>query len=408
MNDEPTLDSHDGPTGSHVPAAQLRWLLLATHVPASGQGGGIVRYTTEMAAALHARSDIELHVLTTSATAPFFTALVPGALIRSTPTLPRLAMALFERWGVRLTLSRNSFDVVHGTKHLLPHKLSATSILTVHDMILLDRPGDFDPVKRHFLRRPYLASLRDADILVSVSRASAQRINAWMPRAEGKVRVVPLATSSALTAVTSRPVPQLRDRRFALVVGDPSPRKNLPMIIDAWSRVSSRVPEAVLVVVGPDSWGETRYGAKFEQLQSDGKLLRLTNLGDSGLRWCYENAGVVLCPSLVEGFGLPAVEALDFGAPLVTSLDPALCEVSGDRAVHLPADRVDLWGEAIAKALLEGRRTLSPDSSPRRVVRSWAEVAAQTVAAVRTFTAAGASQKQDRREEPPTTNSPAA
>ncbi len=69
------------------------------------------------------------------------------------------------------------------------------------------------------------------------------------------------------------------------------------------------------------------------------------------LRWCYENCVVVLSPSLAEGFGLPAVEALDLGAPLVTSLDPALVEVSGDAAEHLPADDVAGWAEAALRHL---------------------------------------------------------
>lgn len=357
---------------------RLRWLLLATHVPANGQGGGIVRYTTEMAVALHARDDIDLQVLSAADSVPFFAALVPGAGVVPAPTLPRSAMAVFERWGVGATAAGRAYDVVHGTKHLLPRGLRATSVLTVHDMILMDRPGDFDVLKRTLLRRPYVASLRGADVLACVSEATAARVVDRLQQVRDSITVVPLATSSALRTVTSRPIEQLQHKAFALVVGDPSPRKNLPVVIDAWAEVSARVPGAVLAVVGPDSWGQTRYGAMFDRLQGEGKLLRLTNLDDGGLRWCYENASVVLCPSLVEGFGLPAVEALDLGAPLITSLDPALCEVSCDRAQHLPADRVDLWAAAIGAAMAGPRPAAAAGPPPR----TWAQVAAQTVAAV--------------------------
>lgn len=357
----------------------LRWLLLATHVPASGQGGGIVRYTTEMAVALHARDDVDLQVLCAGDSVPYFRELVPGAGVVPAPRLPRSAMAVFERWGVGAVSTGSTYDVVHGTKHLLPRGLRATSVLTVHDMILLDRPGDFDVLKRTLLRRPYVASLRGADLLASVSEASAVRVRDRLPETGDGIRVIPLATSTALRTVPPQPVDQLRGKGFALVVGDPSPRKNLPVVIEAWAEVSARVPAGVLAVVGPDSWGQTRYGPMFDDLQAQGRLLRLTNLDDARLRWCYENASVVLCPSLVEGFGLPAVEALDLGAPLITSLDPALCEVSRDRALHLPADRVDLWAAAIGEAMAQGR----PAPVPAAAARTWSQVAAETVAAVR-------------------------
>jgi glycosyltransferase involved in cell wall biosynthesis len=101
-------------------------------------------------------------------------------------------------------------------------------------------------------------------------------------------------------------------------------------------------------------------------------------VSDGTLRWCYENAAVVLAPSLAEGFGLPAVESLDLGAPLVTSLDPALVEVSGDHATHLPFDDVAAWADA-ALAHLEARHRSTQVVGQSR---TWDDVAAETVAAV--------------------------
>jgi glycosyltransferase involved in cell wall biosynthesis len=103
----------------------------------------------------------------------------------------------------------------------------------------------------------------------------------------------------------------------------------------------------------------------------------MTGVVDGTLRWLYENCAVVLTPSLAEGFGLPAVEALDLGAPLVTSLDPALVEVSGDAAEHLPADDVAGWADATLRHL---RASATRDLGTRRR-RTWDDVAAETVAA---------------------------
>jgi glycosyltransferase involved in cell wall biosynthesis len=105
--------------------------------------------------------------------------------------------------------------------------------------------------------------------------------------------------------------------------------------------------------------------------------MALGHVRESQLRWCYENAAVVLCPSVQEGFGLPAVEALEFGARVVTSTDPALVEVTGDRATHLPTQDRRLWVDTIVATLNAGARDQRPTSP-----RTWDDVAAETVMAV--------------------------
>lgn len=318
-------------------------------------------------------------------TAPFFGRLLGDpARVHLVPGLPRVATALVERYGVAATPARRGYDVVQGTKHLLPVGVGAVRVLTAHDMLLLDRPQDFDPVKRRLLRRPYLASLRSADVVTAVSAATRDRVAAWVPAAAPRTHVVPLATSPALLTAEPVPTPELAGRRFALVVGDPSPRKNLPLVVDAWPQVRAQVPDAVLAIVGPDSWGQTRYGAQFAALAAEGALVRLTGIDDGRLRWCYEHASVALAPSLAEGFGLPAAEALALGTPVITSQDPALVEVVGDRGPHLPADRGDLWAAAIVEALVAER----PPRVPAPGGRSWDDLAAEHVALARA--AAGA------------------
>jgi glycosyltransferase involved in cell wall biosynthesis len=86
---------------------------------------------------------------------------------------------------------------------------------------------------------------------------------------------------------------------------------------------------------------------------------------------------VVLCPSVLEGFGLPTVEALRFGAPVVTSEDPALCEAAGGRGVAVPARDRDAWVRATVAGLCGERRR--PEAAPR----SWDDVARETLEAVR-------------------------
>jgi glycosyltransferase involved in cell wall biosynthesis len=247
-------------------------------------------------------------------------------------------------------------------------------------MLPLDRPDDFNFMKRTLLRGPYLASLAQADLLICVSAATLERTATYVPTARERAVVVPLAASSSLVAAKAETVGRLASREFALVVGDPSPRKNLELIVDLWPNVVARRPGAVLAIAGPRSWGPSSYGRLHEQLVEQGHVVPLGHVSDAELRWCYEHATVALCPSLLEGFGLPAIEALTYGAPLITSEDAALCEVSGPDALHLPATDHLAWEDAIVSAFMAGR---PPTSSTALRPRTWEDVAAETVAAVR-------------------------
>lgn len=362
--------SHDRP---------VRWRMLAAHVPAGGSGGGIVRYVVELAAALHRRPDVELSVITSPAAQPFFAELLDGpARVLTLPPLPTTGQAVVERF-TRRCEAGSPVDVLHGTKHLVPRRARALRLLTVHDMLPFDRPQDFGRAKRLLLRSPYRASIRDADVIACVSTATLRSMQKRVFGAASSAGVVPLAVSTSLRNATPRPVRLLNGRRFALVVGDASPRKNLPFVVGIWRNVVAAAPGAVLAIVGPPGWKTNQYGPDYDRLRGEGHIVELGHISDAELRWCYENARVTLCPSLLEGFGLPAVEALAFDSALITSLDPALCEVSGERATHLAEDDPGIWARTITAYLAaEPRAQRTPTVS-----RTWDDVAHDTLALVR-------------------------
>lgn len=352
---------------------------MAGHVPPSGAGGGIVRYTVELAHALERREDVQLHLLTSrDAAGPLGDLIGCGERVVELREVPDPLLPSYERYLLGRALG-SRFDVVQGAKHLLPRNVDAQTVLTVHDMLLFDRPADFPMAKRYLLRQPYAASVRQADTLVCVSEATRLRLAHWLPSAADHAAVVSSATSSHLLAADPVPVEAVSGRVFGLVVGDPSPRKNLAVVVSAWAEVVRTRPDAVLVLVGPPAWGTVAYGPAFDALVASGNVVQLVGVDDGTLRWCYDNAAVVLAPSLAEGFGLPAIEALDLGAPLVTSVDPALVEVSGDEAVHLPFDDVSAWAGVVLQHL-DGPPRGRPATERRR--RSWDDVAAETVEAV--------------------------
>lgn len=356
----------------------VRWTMLATHVPPDGGLGGIVRYTVELSAALALRPDVDLTVVGIPAARDWLQhRLDDRARVVNVPAAPTALLSAAERWSRRF--AGPAADVVQGAKHLVPHRSDALRVLAVHDMLLLDRPGDFGLGKRLLLPPVYRGSIRDADLLLCVSDATRTRLGEHAPAALNRAEVVRLATSSALREAAPRAVETVADRRFALVVGDPTPRKNLRTLLAAWPRVRAEVPDAVLAVAGPPSWGRTDVGPEWQALVDVGAVAPLGHVDDAELRWCYDHAAVVLCPSLAEGFGLPVAEALDLGAPVVISDDPALREVAAGRArAVVPARDVRAWSRAIVTALTSPTPRVA--AGP---VRTWDDVADETVAAVR-------------------------
>lgn len=362
----------------------LRWLMLASHVPPGGTGGGIVRYTVEFTRALRHQPDVEVHVVASRAARDWW--------VEQLGSSARVHVG--KGWqhdrgsnrrhsdvsGAGQVPAGVAFDVVHSAQHLLPPPMGALRVLTVHDMLPLDRPAETDHSEALRLRGPYLESIREADLIVCVSAASRSRMLAYVPTARNRSLVIPLAAAPAVTQAASEPVAGLPPGRFVLAVGDGTPRKNLALLTRCWPEVTAHVPDAVLVFAGPPGRGKPAATADMTQLERAGSLKRLGLVSDAHLRWCYENAAVVAIPSLLEGFGLPVAEALAFGAPVLVSDDPALVEAGDGVVTVLPSDRPQMWSRALVEALAVPRRA-SGDHSVAPV-RTWDDVARETVEAV--------------------------
>ncbi|MGD9751171.1 MAG: glycosyltransferase family 4 protein, partial [Acidimicrobiia bacterium] len=360
-------------------------LLLASHVPASGGQGGMVRYCVELARALEARDDVELHALVSPDARPFFAEElgIDASRLHTHPFRGAVPASLAEFDGRPVRAFQRPFDVIHGGKHLLPRRHHAGKlVLAVHDMLMLDRPLDHGALKRTLLPPAYLDSIRRADVLLPISHATRERLRAYAPDAAHRATVVPLAMAGSLVdAEPVQPAELNGDRPFALIVGDLSGRKNVSFVVELWSQVQALVPDAHLVVVGPPGWGHNVGAERLAELVALGAATCPGHVRDGQLRWMYQHAHAVLAPSLFEGFGLPVLEASAFGAPVIASDDPAMVEIGAEGAEHVPITQPRRWVYAIAAALSAAR---PPCCGAPRAVRTWAEVAAETVAAART------------------------
>jgi glycosyltransferase involved in cell wall biosynthesis len=365
---------HRGDAGS----APIRVGILADTIE---RPGGIGRYTSELVAAFGRRDDVRLIVAAPPSATELVRELAGPGLHASVdiPTRSQMGIALWERYRSGPELVKAGSEIIHGTKHLVPRIGNVPTVLTVHDLMTITRAHESSLPKRLFLPRQYRASLEQSTGLIAASQATRDRLIEIDPTWEAKTVVAPNGLSVSLVDVEPAPVPDLVDSRFALVVGDLAPRKNVGMLLGIWEQVARATEGFRLVVLGnpgPHSEETTR---RLAELEAQGSAIWLRGAPDEALRWCYEHATVVLFPTLEEGFGFPLLEALTFGAPVIASTDPALVEVSAgaEQVIHLDATDPEAWLRAITNAATGVRRPAVFPRPPQGAV-TWDENA-QTV-----------------------------
>ncbi len=239
-------------------------------------------------------------------------------------------------------------DLVHLTVPMGPPRTTVPLVATVHDLFPLSRPEWF--TRRGVrLMVPALLRVRErADAVVVPSQAVAEDCRAH-GFAEDRLHVVPWGSHPV--SLPEDGGAALRRRlglrgRYVLFVGTLEPRKGLAVLVDAMARLGR--PDLTLVVAGPSGWGPDDVA---QVASVPGPVLRTGFLPESDLVALRAGADVCCVPSWAEGFGLPALEALAAGAPLVTTAGTALEEVAGDAAVLAPAGRSDRLADALRSVL---------------------------------------------------------
>lgn len=334
--------------------------------------GGIGRYVREVLGALGRRTDVRVAALTTAGGTNSVTRLAADALdaLIVAPRSDQISLALWDRYRSGRAFERAGAEVIIGTKHLLP-RTGLPTLLVVHDVLTITRAKENALAKRVLLPRQFRRSLTDASQLLAESRATRTRLGRLDPGWMAKCSVVPLGTGTELMSLDPEAPSVVGDRRFVLVVGDLSPRKNVGLLTRLWK--AGPPDDLTLVVVGPDSGLESPVRTELLELERAGVVVWIRGAGDAVLRWCYERCAVMVFPTFEEGFGLPLLEAMTFGAPVVASTDLALREISnGDPSVmHVAADDDAGWRRAIVET--SGiRRSHRPPELPRNAI-TWDE-----------------------------------
>ncbi|MEX1217856.1 MAG: glycosyltransferase family 1 protein [Acidimicrobiales bacterium] len=325
--------------------------------------GGTARAAIESVRALQRWTDLDLVGVSAKHRQPPSSAWAPTIEVAQLP-LPRLA--LYESWQrLRWPLverATGTVDVIHATGMAMPPK-SAPIVVTVHDLAFLRDPSQFTRRGVSFFHRAIDLARRDGSVVICPSQATiAECIEHGFDAT--KLRLVPWgidvrpATDALITTTKAH---FGIDGRYVLWAGTIEPRKNLPVLLEAFEGLQDR--DVTLVLAGPDGWNE-QIDTQLNRLGS--RVRRVGFVAPETLAALQAGAEVFCFPSRQEGFGLPVLEAMAQGTAVITSSGTATEEVVGDCGIVIdPSD-----SEALRAAL---ERLLNDDTERARLGRAGSE-----------------------------------
>ena len=337
---------------------------------------GVRRYVTELGSALLALGEpVEMVALGGSPAA------VPAGLSHvGEPWHPPTNLG----WtivGLPRAASRAGVDLIHAPAYTAPLWGSVPTVLTIHD-VSYERHPEWYPYRRDRFRRAfYRASARAAAHVLTDSEFSRREIaDAYAIPLDRVTVAAPGVSADFRPESSSQPLPSGVSMPFLLHVGDLHERRNVTVAIDALARARSRLDGQVSLVLAGIDRG---VGDRLDQqaASKDIPLVRLGTVNDSALRSLYRAASALVYPSRYEGFGLPVLEAMASGTPVIASRAASIPEVLGEAGMLLNPDAADAWADAIVRVMTDPEQQARMRSAgvARAAEFSWTRTARLTL-----------------------------
>lgn len=343
--------------------------------------GGTARTMIDLAGALDARPDVDVVGVAARHRRPPPAAWRPPVPVRHLP-LPR--RALQEAWHAlrrpRIERATGPVDLCHAVGGPVP-ATAAPLVVTVHDLAYLHFPELFSRHGLRFFHRAlHLTREHAAQVQVPSEATLEDCVRVGIDR--DRLRLVPWGCT--VTDPSPGDVAEARARfglpeRWVVCVGTLEPRKNLPRLVQAWQRLGRH--DVALVLVGPSGWGDAT------DLSTSGLNVTMTGFVDARTRDALYRGAVASCyPSLFEGFGLPVLESMALGCPVVTSAGTSTAELAaGGAALTVDPRDVDAIAAALADVLDDPdlRARLTAAGTARAAEHTWERAAELAVAGYR-------------------------
>ena len=328
----------------------------ASAFPLDARGAG--RYALDVVAAMARRDDVALTVMSRRGDGARWVRLGPASVVEVAPRARPLRL-VWEQVGLPRAVARAGVEVHHGPHYTLPLRSRLPRVVTIHDMTFFDHPEWHERTKVPFFRRAIASAARRAAVIIVPSQATADLFLARFTPA-GPVAVV----LHGVDHDRFRPTPPHADADAAVlaslglhspyVLFGPAtiePRKDVPTLVRAFDAIAGDHPEVTLAIAGGRGWGWSAAEAAIGAARHRARITTLGFVPDESVPALLRQAAAVAYPSLQEGFGLTALEALACGAPLVTTTGSAMEEVTGDAAVLVAPGDLDGLAAALDRLL---------------------------------------------------------
>jgi glycosyltransferase involved in cell wall biosynthesis len=361
----------------------LRVAVDATAVPARLTGAGV--YVARVLAELAGRDDLEVEAFCAPGSAAVLAA--PGLRLRpvAAARAGRPARIAWTQLLAGRAARRAGADLLHGVHYELPLRARLPQVVTVHDLTLLSHPEWHEAAKvRYFgwaMRRAVAAATRVLCVSATTAADLAERLD--VP--PGRVDVTPLGTD--LAPASADQVDALRrrlglDGPYLLGLGTVEPRKDLPTLVRAFAALAGELPHR-LVLAGLAGWGAGELAAAIEACGVADRVLVAGYVAEADKAALLTGAEVFAYPSRYEGFGLPVLEAMACGTPVVTTTGGSLPEVAGDAATLVDPGDEHALAAAIAKLATDpaARKDAAARGRARAATFTWRRCAEATAAA---------------------------
>jgi len=292
-----------------------------------------------------------------------------------------------EQWALRAEISPLDIDVLHSPDFIPPSRANFKSVITVHDLAFLLYP--------HFLTKESARyygqidqAVRRTDHIIAVSEATKHDLIQRLGVPEGKVTVIYEASAPEFRPIPPDEARQYAQKKFELeggyifFVSTIEPRKNVPGLLEAYRRLlDSYKVTARLVLAGGQGWLSEEVFAGVDRLGLRGQVRFLGRVATADLPYLYNAASLLIHPSFYEGFGLPPLEAMACGIPVVVSNVSALPEVVGDAGLLVDPNNISEMAVSMYRVLTDQqlREEMIHKGLARAACFSWEKTASQTL-----------------------------
>ncbi|MCO5207289.1 MAG: glycosyltransferase family 4 protein [Anaerolineae bacterium] len=262
------------------------------------------------------------------------------------PTHKRLARIAWEQTAWPLENLRRKIDLLHSMAFVTPLLNRIPAIITVYDLSFMHYPERFPRAQRLYLQTQTRRSVQRAQRIVTISKAGRDDVHHFFGIPLERIEVIYPGVDKRFDPVSAEMLADFKARvnppkRFILHVGTLQPRKNIPTLIDAFSQLPDQ--SIHLVLVGGKGWLYDDIFARVAELGMSNRVHFTGYVADDALPLWYQSAAMLVFPSVYEGFGLPVVEAMRGGTPVIAANTSSIPEVAGNAALMFnPHDSAEL------------------------------------------------------------------